>query len=235
MSLRKLVLVAAAGAYFAAATLVTAAAPKTGQSTTSQALLFDAPYLERLTLPQTLSYRYQRKTENEKVFGSPIDDFIRIKVAKSEKDEGLNNVKLEIFTGDKQRVLGPHSDMKGNPVLMAFLELDLWHMKRRIGGVPIYFRNSIRRAFREAAAVEAVEIDFNGKTVPAHKITIKPFVKDPNAPRLQDYRQKVYEFTVSDLVPGGFYQIRAWVPKSEGGGTLIDDTMTFSDSVGKAQ
>ena len=179
MSLRKLVLVAGTGAYFAAATLIMAAAPKPGETATSQSLLFDTPYLEGLAVPQTLSYSFQRKTDNEKVFGAPIDDVIRLKVAKSTQDDGLNSVSLEVFTGEKQRVLGPHADMRGNPVLMAFLELDLWHMKRRVGGVPVYFRNSIRRAFRDSATVEEIEIDFKGKTVPAHKITIKPFIKDP--------------------------------------------------------
>lgn len=232
---RKLVFIAVAGTWFALAGLAAVTTPKAGQTATSQALLFDAPYLERLAPPQTLSYSYRRRTANEKVFGLPIDDIIRIRIAKSKKDDGLNSVSLEIFTGEKQRRLGPHADMQGNPVLMAFLELDLWHMKRRIGGVPVYFRNSIRKAFRESAAVETVEIEFEGRAVAAYKVTIKPFVEDPNAPRLRDFRQKVYEFIVSDSVPGGFYRIRAWVPKSDGEGSLIDDTMTFASIEVKTQ
>ncbi len=233
--LRKLALIALAGAWFTAVSLGTAATPNAEPTATSQSLLFDASYLERLALPQTLSYSYRRKTENEKVFGAPIDDVIRMKVAKSKQSDGLNSVLLEVFTGERQRRLGPHADLRGNPVLMAFLELDLWYMKRRIGGVPIYFRNSIRKAFREAATVETIEIEFEGRAVPAHRVTIKPFIKDPNAPRLRDYRAKVYEFTVSDSVPGGFYTIHAWVPKSEGDGVLIDDLMTFTGSDGKVQ
>jgi len=232
MVLRKLVLIAVAGVWFALLGLVAAVPPNAGEKATSQSLLFDAPYLERLALPQTLSYSYRRRTENEKKFGSQIDDAISVKISKSKKSNGLNNVTLEIFTGEKQRRLGPHRDMRGNPVLMAFLELDIWHMKRRIGGVPVYFRNSIRKAFRESATVEEIKIEFEGRTVPAHKVTIKPFVKDPNAPRLKEFRQKVYEFTVSDMVPGGFHKIRSWVPKLEGEGSLIDDTLIFTNTNG---
>jgi hypothetical protein len=228
MVLRKLVLIAATGMWFALLGLAAAVASNAGEKATSQSLLFDAPYLERLALPQTLSYSYRRKTENEKKFGSPINDAISVKISKSKKAGGLNKVSLEIFTGAKQRRLGPHTDMRGNPVLMAFLELDVWHMKRRVGGVPVYFRNSIRKAFRESAAVEEIKIEFEGRMVPAHKVTIKPFVKDPNAPRLKEFRKKVYEFTVSDMVPGGFHKIRSWVPKLEGTGLLIDDTLIFT-------
>lgn len=218
--LRKLVLICAAWLWFAASTVAAAA--------DSQSLLFDALYLERLTPPKTLSYSYRRKTRNEQVFGRSFEDTIRVRVAKSDRRDGLNTVSLEVFTGEHQRRLGPLADMRGNPVLMVFLELDLWHMKRRAGGAPVYFRNTIRKAFRDSASIKRIAIDFGGRSVSAHKITIRPFVGDQNAPRLKDFRAKTYEFTVSDAVPGGIYRIRTWVPEPDGGGPLIEDMMVFA-------
>lgn len=218
--LRKLVLICMAGLWFAASP------GAAGED--SQSLLFDAPYLERLAPPKTLSYSYRRKTGNEQVFGRSFEDTIRVTVAKSDRRDGLNTVSLEVFTGERQRRLGPYADMRGNPVLMVFLELDLWHMKRRAGGVPVYFRNTIRKAFRDSANIERVAIDFGGRSVSAHKVTIRPFAEVQNAPRLKDFRAKTYEFTVSDAVPGGIYRIRTWVPEPDGGGPLIEDLMVFA-------
>lgn len=218
--LRKLVLICAAWLWFAASPGAAAA--------DSQSLLFDAPYLERLAPPKTLSYSYRRKTGNQQIFGRSFEDMILVRVAKSDRRDGLNTVSLEVFTGEHQRRLGPHADMRGNPVLMVFLELDLWHMKRRAGGTPVYFRNMIRKAFRDSASIERVAIDFGGRSVSAHKVTIRPFVEDQNALRLKDFRAKTYEFTVSDAVPGGIYQIRTWIPEPDGGGLLIEDMMVFA-------
>ena len=60
MVLRKLVLIAATGMWFALLGLAAAVASNAGEKATSQSLLFDAPYLGRLALPQTLSYSYRR-------------------------------------------------------------------------------------------------------------------------------------------------------------------------------
>ena len=219
--LRKLILICAAWLWFAAS-------PGMAEVADSQSLLFDAPYLEQLVPPRTLSYSYRRKTRNEKVFGRSFEDTIRVRVTKSDSQDGLNTVSLEVFTGERQRRLGPHADMRGNPVLMVFLELDLWHMKRRVGGAPVYFRNTIRKAFRDSASIERIAIDFSGRNVLAHKVTIRPFAEDQITPRLKEFRAKTYEFTVSDAVPGGIYRIRTWVPEPDGGGPLIEDMMVIA-------
>ena len=67
--------------------------------------------------------------------------------------------------------------------------------------------------------------------VPAHKVTIRPFHDDPNAARLREFRDKTYEFLVAREIPGGFHQIRSWVPKKGGKDLLIEDKLMFTDMV----
>ncbi len=197
-------------------------------SLTSQKLLFDKPYLGKLALPSSLIYTYSHRTSEEKRFGKAFIDTISVDVDKTESAKHKNSVSLRIFTGKRERRLGPHRGMMGNPIIMAFLERDLWEMKRRAGGVPIYYRNKIRKAMREAASVAKIEAEFDGKLVPAHRVTIVPFKDEKNNQRLSEFLNKSYEFTVSDMVPGGFLKARSAVPGVEGAGDLlVEDELVF--------
>lgn len=234
MALRfKFPVTAAAFLSIAVSTALYCAAYAAEAAATAQSLLFDAPYLKRLEAPATLSYSFRHDTANETIFGEAFEDFIRLEVKKSGDGGEVNVASVDVFSGKRRKSLGPYEDMQGNPVIMVFLEHDLWEMKRRIGGVPVYFRNSIRRALRETSGVEPVTVPYDGRKVNGHKITITPFVNDPNALRFKAYREKSYEFIVSDAVPGGFYRIRAWLPQAEGDGHLVEDAMTFDETGGK--
>jgi hypothetical protein len=82
-------------------------------------------------------------------------------------------------------------------------------MNRHVGGQLVYFRNVIRLAFRENAKLEPATFSWDGKQVTGTKITIQPFLNDPNGERLAVFRSKTYEFIVSDAVPGGIYEMHA--------------------------
>ena len=196
---------------------------------TPQKLLFDTPYLTELKVPSSLSYTYRHQAAEAKQFGKPFTDTIAIDLSKPDNPAHVNQVSMRIFTGERARALGPNVDMKGNPIIMIFLERDLWEMKRRVGGEPIFYRNKIRRALREAATVEKVELAFEGKKVPGHKVTITPFADETENRRLERFLQKRYEFTVAAAVPGGFYKVRSSVPlKGESGKALVEDELTYS-------
>lgn len=193
-----------------------------------QKLLFDTPYLASLKLPVSLTYAYRHHTADEKSFGANFSDKVQLDLAESDEPGGLNKVSMTVFTGSRQRVIDTRSDMRGNPVIMIFLERDLWEMKRRIGGAPVYFRNSIRRSFREASEVKRTTINYEGTDVPGFIVTIKPFENDRNADRFRQYRNKAYEFVVADAVPGGVYRIRSLVTGGAGGSELVvEDTLTL--------
>ena len=219
--------IARLGSLLGALLLVLGAATAQGADT-PQKLLFDTPYLTELKVPSSLSYTYRHRASEARQFGKPFTDTIAIDLSKPDNPEHVNSVSMRIFTGARARELGPNVDMKGNPIIMIFLERDLWEMKRRVGGEPIFYRNKIRRALREAAKVEKIEVDFEGKTVPAHKVTITPFSGETDNRRLQRFLNKSYEFVVADAVPGGFVRVRSSVPREDGAGeALVEDEITY--------
>lgn len=193
-----------------------------------QKLLFDTPYLQQLKPPSSLNYTYKHEAADPKQFGKPFTDTIAVDLAKPDNPAHVNQVTMRIFTGERARKLGPNVDMKGNPIIMIFLERDLWEMKRRVGGEPIFYRNKIRRALRDAATVEKVDVNFKGKTVPGHKVTITPFAGETQNRRMERFLKKRYEFVVADAVPGGYVKVRSSVPAEDGGAALVADELTYS-------
>ncbi len=200
---------------------------------TPQSLLFDAPYLKGFRAPASLSYTLDHVSKKADRYGANFKGTVRMRIEKASDATDTNSVYIDMKAGKRDRNLGPFTNVTGNPVIMMFLERDIWQMKRLIGGVPVYFRNRIRKAFREAAKVEVTEIEFDGKKVPAKRIVIKPFVKDKESRRLREYTAKTYEFIVAETVPGGFYELRSFVPNTDSSkGAVVEDRIRFK-SVGQ--
>jgi hypothetical protein len=101
-------------------------------------------------------------------------------------------------------------------------------MGNQTGGSPEYFRKRIRDAFVEPAEVARLEIPYNGAVVPAIRVSITPFVDDPQIARFAQFRHKRYEFTVAEALPGGLYEIAAVTPESGPGGVLIEERITYA-------
>lgn len=196
---------------------------------TAQTLLFDNPYLKEISLPAELAYRFEHATADEKIYGEAFADDVKIELLPPTGKYTLNSIMLDIFTDERNRRIGPLSDVSGNPVIMVFLERDVFQMKRRVQGSPALFRNTIRKALRENAEVEDVKITYDGATVAAKRVTIKPFEGDRVPHQFAEFRAKRYHFTVSDAVPGGFYEIVSVLPDPDNGEkVLVSDRMTFT-------
>jgi hypothetical protein len=177
----------------------------------AQSLLFDANYLAPLGAPSRIVYDYSSKTADPALFGKSFDDEVAMRLTPSADGSGEKEVTLDMFTGSRQHTVGPLTRVSGNPIIMMFLERDVSEMNMHVGGQPVYFRNVIRLAFREKAKLEPATITWEGKPVPATKITIQPFLGDPNGERMQLFKSKTYEFLVSDAVPGGIYQMHSTI------------------------
>jgi hypothetical protein len=175
----------------------------------AQGLLFDANYLQPLAAPSRLVYSYSAKTADPERFGKSFDDEVALRLSVSATGDGEKDVFVDMFTGGRQRVLGPLTRVTGNPVIMAFLESDVSQMNMHVGGQPTYYRNVIRLAFRDKARLEPARFAWNGRQVSGTKITIQPFIADPHTEQLQMFRSKTYEFLVSNAVPGGIYQMHS--------------------------
>jgi len=183
-----------------------------GEPDTAQRLLFDDPYLASISPPAKLAYRFEHATVDETNYGKTFADDIQIEIDPPDERHELNAVTLNIFTESRNRRIGPLSDVRGNPVIMVFLERDVFQMKRRVPGSPAFFRNTIRKAMRENANIQNVDIKFDGESVAAKRVTITPFDDDNNPQQFSEFRKKTYHFTVSEAVPGGVFEIVSLLP-----------------------
>ena len=191
---------------------------------TVQELVFEAHLLADLSEPQTLRYRYETR-------GSMVPKTQRSQVSMDVREVGEDGRKLvhfDMFEGHDRRQFGPMQARVQNPLVIVFLQRDVVRMGNQTGGSPEYFRKRIRDAFVEPAEVERLEIPYNGAVVPAIRVSITPFVDDPQIARFAQFRHKRYEFTVAEALPGGLYEIAAVTPESGPGGVLIEERITYA-------
>jgi len=191
--------------------LVAFAGPVAAQDegATAQHLLFDATYLVPLGAPSRLLYGYSQKSSDPALYGQAFEDQVALRLSASAEGAGEKDVLLDLFTGERQRTVGPLTRVSGNPIIMMFLERDVLQMSRHLGGQAVYYRNIIRLAFRENAKMEPATLTWQGKDVAGTKIVIQPFKDSAQGERMQIFRSKAYMFIVSDAVPGGIYEIHS--------------------------
>ncbi|WP_337660226.1 hypothetical protein [Anderseniella sp. Alg231-50] len=201
---------------------------------TVASLLFDKPYLTSVKPDTTLVYDFKRISSDEQKYGQGLSDTIRLDVLKDEKDSSKRTAHLHIYSGPRARNIGPIPQTSGNPAIMILLEQDTYDFKRHLGGIPAYFRNKIRKAMRESAKIEQTRIKHNGREISGHKITLVPFTGDPNMQRVPEYQNTIYEFVVSDEVPGGIVSISSTIPGTQSGSAVLrKQYMSFNSQEAK--
>lgn len=172
----------------------------------SEKLLFMANHLAALRPPQTLGYAYRKAGSLEPGF----DDRVQLKLSKA-KGGVCCDATAEFLTGPRRMPLPPVEGVQGNPVLLYFLERDIREMSRLTKGQSAYFRKRIRMAVYQGAVVEETAVAWRGRSVPATRITIRPYVDDPMRPRFEQLAGKTYTFILSKQVPGEVVLLRARV------------------------
>jgi hypothetical protein len=185
--------------------------------------VFEPGRFAAIAAPVELRYRFE-------VQGQGIDGAtpspVRLEVRTVGAD-GTKEVWLDMFEGAARRNFGPVSAREQNPLIIEFLQRDVVEMGNLTGGAPGYFQQQIRRAFALPWPTEAVSVELDGKSVPATRITMRPFAQDPNIARFPQFRDKAYELTVADGVPGGLWRIAARTPDPKTGGLILEKSMTF--------
>lgn len=196
---------------------------------TAQTLIFDAPHLKSTQAPSDIYYSYSFTNQDEKTFGKSYQDTVRLHIADAKPETPGKDATLHLYTGERQREPLQFADRLANPVILMFLEQDLWHMRQRIGGEINYFKGRVAAALRDNVKVETASAKVAGRDVPMTRITVKPFEKDPNAARLQAYTTKTYEFVISNDVPGQVLELKTTVydPAAKEGKPLIQETLVF--------
>ena len=202
-------------------------AAKTEAAAPSKAtvLLFETSHFSSFSKPTVLRYGFERQA----TAGDGFTDRIDVKVD-SIRGGGKTDVSFDFFTGKHARPYPKLSNFAGNPLVVVFLQREVWALSRKIGGQARYFRYRIRLAFRNNATVEDHSIDTGNGVMAGSKITITPYVKDRHRDRLGPYEFTKYEFVVSPDVPGGVYSITTTVPGQEkDAAPVIKETVVFQE------
>jgi hypothetical protein len=189
-------------------------------------ILFDSPHLANVKPDTELTYKFERKGTDAKVVGENFNDEIRLKITATESD-GSRDVDLRVFTGERTRDIGAIPALNGNPVLVSFLDRAVLNMVQLAGGNNLYFKNRLRDALLNKAKIETVTVDFDGKPVEVSKITVAPFVGDPNAAKMLGYEGATFEFLAGDGVPGGLYALKSHYESPISGAPQLDETITL--------
>lgn len=201
------------------------AAPTDADVSQATMLLFQTPHLQDIARPTVLRYGFERQAKDEDGFADHID--VKIDAI---RDDGRRDVSFAFFTGARARPYPALSNFSGNPVVIVFLQREVWALSRKIGGLARYFRYRIRLALRSNATVGNETIETEHGVLQAHKITIKPYENDRHRALLGPYEFTTYEFVVSPDVPGGIYSIKTTVPAGEkDAAPLVRETVVFNE------
>jgi hypothetical protein len=194
-------------------------------------LLFGTNHLDSITEPVQLVYGFKKSG----VLGKSFDDEVIINIKKI-LPSGRKNLSFRFLTG-KNKIRFPSANgVNLNFVFQAFLENDVQQMNHQTGGNALYFRNRIRHALAGNSQVVPTTFEFDGKTYEGQNIVVKPFSKKSVAivrggdrlfSRFSKYADKTYILTMSDQIPGKFFQISAITPSEDGSEPLTSEVMTF--------
>jgi hypothetical protein len=203
-----------------------------GAVSPAETLLFETDHLAHVALPAVLVYTFRSVSNIEPGFSDEVR--LDLAAAKGIRGEGIRdkNIRgegtrdkgagekgvaakrsiratLHFLSGAHAHDMPVLEDAHGNPVLLGFLERDIAEMSRLTGGSAAYFRKRIRMALADHARVEVQTITWNGKSLPARTVRIRPYLDDPMHARFERYVHKTYTFVFSEQVPGALFQLRS--------------------------
>ena len=190
----------------------------------AERLLFVSNHLARVGLHRQLDYGVKKQGSLEAGFdGSAKLDILS-------RDGQGKAVDIHFLPGqpDASNPSLPH--VEGNPILLLFLERQTREMARLTGGHADYFKRRIRAALAEHAKISDVQVDVGGRSRPAKRIEISPYLEDPNRDRFEKFARESYLFELADGVPGTIYRLEARLPAPDGdakAAPMLDETLTF--------
>jgi hypothetical protein len=172
-------------------------------------LLFRSDHLARVTAPARLLYDFRKTGTREDGFS----DTVEVQFAEALAEDG-KRVEVNFFTGERARPVPAMTVYEGNPIVMLFLQREVNELARLTGGSWRHFQKQIKLALENDAEVTPVTVDLQGQSIPATRIRIAPYLKDPQRRQVEAFAETRYEFTLSDKVPGFVYAMRAVTPGS---------------------
>lgn len=175
----------------------------------------------------TLHYSFERRGSLDVEFSDTVDvDLVEV------HPDGTKAAQVEFLSDDNRHPVEMNESTTENPVLIVFLTRDVLEMQRMTDGSAMYFKQRVQAAFADGAKVSPVTVDYNGGQVDAKQIRLDPFTQDPNRARFEQFADKYYLITMSDEIPGQFYEIRTVVPGKGANGEptaepLLEERLTL--------
>lgn len=176
----------------------------------AETILWFGDQLKGIAEPSTLKYEFRKAGSLEEGF----TDRVHLHITEL-LPEGMKKATVDFFSGQRHLNIPPYEAINGNVLLAIFLQGDILEMKRLTEGGSRYFQQRIKYALATNAQIADAEIEFDGRKLPAKRVTITPYVDDPKAELNEKFRRlkdKAYTFTVSEQLPGYFYEIHTLVP-----------------------
>ncbi len=154
--------------------------PKPADTATGQPkaidLIFERKHLTNVETGGEVVYKFKRTASDEKVLGVGFADDITLKVT-GEKPDNNKDLMLQIYTGDRARDPQKLEKFSINPVFAVYFAQAVNTFSQLAGGQVNYLQKSFSDGWLKAK-VEPVKIDYKGKKIDAHRISMTPFVGD---------------------------------------------------------
>lgn len=194
---------------FAAALILAASACVAhAKPATAVDLLFEIKHLANLDPGQKLTYKFSRNPSAPDVLGKAFSDEITVDIKKIAAD-GTREVDVRVYTGERARDPQVIDGLTGNPIIVVFLDRAVSSYMALAGGKIAYLKDRFRSALRDRSTLEPVKVKYGDKIIDAMRVTVAPYVGDPNATKMQGFENSKFSIIVSDAVPGHFVELVA--------------------------
>jgi hypothetical protein len=131
----------------------------------------------------------------------PFTDEITLEVVGS-RPTGEKDVNLQIYTGERARDLQKIGGMYINPVFILYLDQAVKSFSQLAGGQRAYLKRVFSMALKDKAKVDSVKVQYKGKLIDAYRISVKPYLDDENASKMEGWDNSEFVLIVSKQVPG---------------------------------
>ncbi|TCR67107.1 hypothetical protein [Bosea sp. BK604] len=195
-------------------------------------ILFSRPHLSGVAAGSELTYHLERSASDTQRLGQPFGDDIKLTI-KSVTENGARDIDLRMFTGERARDVNSISGLTGNPLLVIFLDRSVGNMVQLTGGKAPYFKDRLRAGLRDKATSEATKAEFEGRLLDATRITVRPFVDDPNATRMLGYEGAQFEFVVAEAAPGMLLELKSEFTSDLAGAPKLTERIVLTGSRGQ--
>lgn len=194
-------------------------------------ILFSRPHLSSIDPGAAVKYKFERVVSDSKKLNAGFVDDIELGVEKVDPKSGKREVKIQVFTGERGRPVQTITGMTGNPILVVFLDRIVNNYRSVAGGNRPYLKNQVRSSLADGAKVEAVKVDYQGKKVDGHRITVRPFLEDKNRLKMLGYEGSTFTFTYSNEIPGELYSLESNYESSLEDAPKMSEKIVFAEHI----